>query len=202
MDSEEKLGILVAVVLLFGGGIWTWWTKRREKAQTNQQLYQQPMLQAGQTQDGQTARVNGVVVATQQLLTAPLSARPCVMFWTRIITMDNENKDYIQFVPFAINRGAEGIVQVDAQFARMDLPVVPTLNDRQKLEQFAQAMGLNIRDAATSQFYEIVLEPGMQVSIAGTVMTDGGAPQGYRGQGVQYRIAGNQQHPIVIGRYT
>jgi hypothetical protein len=199
MEPEEKLGIIIAVVVLFGGGIWRWWTTRRERKQANQQLYAQPELQAGAA-DGSMARVGGTVVATGQKLVAPLSRRECVMYWTRIITQDNENKDTIQFAPFALDRGPEGMVHVDAQFARMDLPTIPVPQDGPLLEQFAMSMGLNISQAARSQYYEIVVEPGQHITIAGTVMTDGGAPQGYRSQGVQYKIAGNQQHPIVIGR--
>ncbi len=62
-------------------------------------------------------------------------------------------------------------------------------------------MGLTVRDAGSAQFYEIVVEPGQHVTIAGTVMIDGGGgAQGYRGAGITYRIAGNQQQPIVIGQ--
>lgn len=199
MNAEEKIGIVIAVVVLFGGGIWQWWTSRRERKQANQQLYAQPELQAGAA-DGSMARVAGTVVVTGNKLVAPLSQRECVMFWTRIITQDNENKDIIQFVPFALDRGGEGMVHVDATFARMDLPITPVPQDGPLLERFALSMGLNISQAARSQYYEIIVEPGQHITIAGTVMTDGGGPQGYRAQGTQYKIAGNQQHPLVIGR--
>lgn len=194
MDNEEKLGILIAVIALFGGGIWTWLQKRRSKKVMNQVLYQQPMLTAN-TQDGSQARVVGTVVAMGQYLRAPLCGKTCVAYWTRIITIDGENKDQIQWAPFAINRGAEGTVQVDTTFATMDLPLQNIPNDGVKLEQFAIQMGLNISMAARSQYYEMIVEPDQYVSIAGTVMHDPGA---YRGQGA--RLVGNQQQPLVIGR--
>ncbi len=200
MNNEEKLGIVIAIVVLFGGAIWNWFKNRAAKKQVQGQLYGQPELTAGAA-DGSIARVGGAVVATTSLLTAPLSKRQCVMFWTRIITAMGENKDIIQFVPFAIDRGGEGTVHVDAQFAQMNLPTVPVPDDGALLEQFSKSMGLNMRDTQGARYYEIVVEPGQHITIAGTVMLDGGGgPQGYRGSGTQYRIAGNQQHPIVIGQ--
>ena len=200
MDNEEKLGILIAVIVLFGGAIWGWWKNRASKQQVSGALYNQPELTAGAA-DGSLARVGGTVVATTNLLMSPLAQRQCVMYWTRIITASGENKDRIQFVPFAIDRGAEGTVQIDATFAQMNLSPIAIPQNGAVLEAFAMAMGLTVRDAGTAQFYEIVIEPGQRVTVAGTVMIDGGGgAQGYRGSGTQYKIAGNQQHPIMIGQ--
>ncbi len=59
MDNEEKLGILIAVVVLFGGAVWTWWKNRATKQQVAGAL-QQPELTAGAA-DGSLARVGGTV---------------------------------------------------------------------------------------------------------------------------------------------
>lgn len=199
MSMEEKLGIIIAVIALFGGGVWNWLQRRKNKAGMQQVLYQQPMLTA-QAQDGSVARVVGTVHAKGQYLRAPLTGKTCVAYWTRIITIDGENKDKIEWAPFAIDRGPEGLVEIDTTFATMDLDLQTIPNDGVKLEQFAIAMGLNISMAARSQYYEMIIEPDQRVSIAGTVMHDAGGPQGYRGTGVATRLAGNQQHPLVIGR--
>jgi len=183
MDNEEKIGIVIAIIALFGGVIWNWITSRRAKSKgiAVAPIHQEPEYLPG-TPDGFVVRVYGQVVATHGMLTAPLSQRQCVMYWTRVITSQGENKDQIQCVPFSVNHN-QGVTQIDAKLSRMELSPLQLPNPNPMNDVHARALGVASADA---QFYEIIVEPGQQVTIVGTVNMS--------------RLTGTEQTPMVVGR--
>ena len=199
------LGVFVAVVG------YKYMKGRTAHQGVQQHLQAQPMLQAGAPLvDGSMVRVSGVV-RPMQTVVAPLSGRVCVAYRTLIthdvpsfrdMTQPNTAETF-EMTPFMIDRGAEGPVIIDGSYAQL---VVRSLHDSQlemvNKEKFVLARGLSMREAVLARFSETVIEAGMTVTVAGTLVSDGGMPggtAGYRDGGQTVRLTGTPQAPLVIG---
>ncbi len=201
---------VVPVLLLVGVGAfmaYRYFAPKRQRSQMNQFVQAAPILMPGAPiPDGAFVRIVGTV-RPMSTVTAPLSGRACVAYRTTITTevvvfgttTKHETSEVFDMAPFVIER-PEGPVVVDGSYAQLHLPPLPwnqlSSNNR---ERFVMSRGLNIREAARSEFTETVIEAGMQVCVAGCVVTDGGGPGAqYRAPTSQPRLIGNAQAPILI----
>lgn len=165
------------------------------------------------TPDGALARVTGTVcmIEGRALLAAPLTGRPCVAHRSRAAARGAlaraQNVQQLDLCPFTI----DGQVLVDSANTRLDLPPVRLRTSREqtyRYDLFLARMRLHRHNPVFGsygpEFEEVVVEPGMRVTVAGLVMYD--LPEDVRGElgfrdqpPPRARLAGSAQHPIVIG---
>ncbi|HEY4180380.1 MAG TPA: hypothetical protein VGM90_26235 [Kofleriaceae bacterium] len=160
--------------------------------------------------DGSMVRVIGTVRMLEQLV-APLSGRPCVAYRTvcklqgAVGTHEAQAAGDLvqeQTAMFALDRPGDSPVIIDGSHVRIDIPSLPfgAMSGAAR-EQFLTSRNVSIRYATYANWTEQVVEVGAQVSVAGTVMHDGGNPgEMYRDGGAQVRMVGNAQFPLTINR--
>ncbi len=118
-------------------------------------------------------------------------------------------RESFEMVPFEVVRDGDGErVAIEGRHALLDLPNLPLRRprapeQRERRTRFLLAHGL--KPKAGGFFEEVVVAPGMRVTVAGLMMKDptGAPPEGetdYRpGVPVTLRLAGDVAHPLVIG---
>lgn len=182
-----------------------------ERRRARTELREKPLLTTS-SPEGAWVRVTGVVrLVDDRSLIAPLSRKPCVVYRSRVTVGQAITRralrpvEELVMVPFAIDRGAEGMVAIEGEHALLDLPRVRLRTTEQVRREFAWTQGIPYRDVARAQFEETVVMPGQRVSVAGLVMKDPAAAPardelGFRdAPPPELRLAGNVEHPIVIG---
>ena len=213
------LGVLVLVIgsAAVGAG-----RKLLERRRAHSELLARPVLDTGAA-EGTVVRVTGVVRALDRTLEAPLSGARCVVVRSRVTAGGSRitrqalvPRESFAMVPFIIER-PEGNVSIEGEHALLDLPPVklPALRnltspERSRRELFLRSQGL--RTDRRALFAETIVEPGMTVSIAGLMMKDlaadaiepviapGAGERGFRdAPPTSLRLAGNADHPLVIG---
>ncbi len=176
--------------------------------------------------EGEIVRVTGVVRALDEKLVAPLSGTSCVVLRSRVSAGLGFTRkarwwrETFAMVPFVIER-AEGNVSIEGEHALLDLPPLDlprrfklTEDQRRRRDAFLRSHQLPARNWWGEYFYfETVLVPGTTVSVAGLVMKDVAGDEldpalapvvagerGFRdGPPTSLRLAGNAEHPLVIG---
>ena len=184
-----------------------------ERRRARRELRERPPLGVG-SPEGVVVRVTGTVQVLDATLTAPLSARTCVVVRTRVqaggklTSRAQRPKEEIAMTPFVIDRGAQGRVVIEGKHVLLDLPPLRMHRkdiDRGRRERFALAHGLSMREVSRALFEETIVEPGMRVSVADLMMKDPAAEPvsdelGFRdAPPTSQRLAGNVDHPLVIG---
>ena len=113
--------------------------------------------------------------------------------------------DAMLLVPFLLEVGGDHVL-VDGDHALFDVPATrQTAADRERQQQFIVLHGFRSLDGARAGFEEVLIEPGMQVSVVGVVMRDVAlAPPSEEGtfrEGAAptIRLMGNREHPLAIG---
>jgi hypothetical protein len=167
------------------------------------------------SREGNVLRVTGLVRVAEHTLTAPLSDRACVVVRSRVrsgggfVARAQRPYETLAMVPFVLDRGADGLVRIEGEHVLLD--IAPLKLRRQDIDvtrrqQFLARHGISHREAGRALFDETTIEAGMRVSVAGLMMKDLGDEaladeRGFRDDAVKItlRIAGNVEHPIVIG---
>lgn len=183
-----------------------------ERRRARKELTSRPVLGPA-TAEGEVVRVTGVVRGTGQLLIAPISARPCVIYRSRVMSAGGlvrrafMPQQSFAMTEFVLERDSDGkAIAIDGTHALLDVPPLKlgspkTSEEHERRDRFLALY--NIRSNAGGVFEEVVVEDGMRVTIAGLVMKDIGDVTdevGYReGGGETLRLAGNAEHPLVIG---
>ncbi len=189
----------------------SFWERRRAR----RALRRVAVLDASAT-EGTRVRVTGIVRALDRTVTAPLTGRSCVVFRSRVSTQRGRAGKLDQpmlcesfdIVPFEIELpGDAGRVVILGAAAVLDVaPMKIGWVTSERRQQLALHVGAPPRGTRRQSFEEVVVEPGMQVTVAGVLMKDAGdAPA--RGAELAYRdaapaamlLTGNFEHPLAIG---
>ena len=189
--------------------------RSRRRARIRRALGGTPRL-LSDGREGTAVRITGTVKALDKPLLAPLSRMPCVAYKTRAEQLRQalgspfprgQPLDYqtVAIQPFALVRRHERDVIVEGTYAELDLPAVPLALDRASEQAFFRAHNV-IATGGAGHFEETVVQDGMVVSIAGTLVSEVdpeavGDERGFRDeQARRNRLVGDGPHPLVIGR--
>ncbi len=192
--------------------------KLLERRSARRELARHPPL-GTQTPDGTVVRVTGVVRVRDTLIVAPLSGVECVAARARVTSGNWQTRralkprEWFAIVSFVLERAAEPPILVEGVHAKLDL--APERLERAKRgspelarrEQLMLQLGDRQALATRADFEEVVVRPGMRVSIAGLMMLAlpdappaSGNELGFRDQAPStLRLVGNATHPLVIG---
>jgi hypothetical protein len=215
----SDLGSL-AVGLVMAGSLAIGATRRLlERRRARSQLVSRPDLaDLADPEDGTVVRVTGTVRAVDSgdaepgpdLLRAPISGTPCVVYRARVTrsgTTSSKPRESLAMVPFVLERDTGERVTVEGAHALLDLPNTlaraKSSDDRDRRATFLLLHGFPA--SAPGAFDEVIVTVGMRVTVAGLVMKEpGGVPDGeagYRdGAKPALRLAGDLAHPLVIGQ--
>jgi hypothetical protein len=194
-------------LVVFGVAVYKAMRSATEHKRLRRELVNSPPLSLG-SPDGGVVRFTGVVRPIE-LLTAPLTGRPCVMYCSRV---DNvavlgpkawDVRIAASITPFVLEGDDGAKVRIDGQ-AIVELPETRA-NDADRKRQFLVANGVTAEQGGRPRFREILVEPGMRVSIVGQLSRDPSSEpstveRGFRAdQPPVVRLVGNPTHPLVIG---
>lgn len=163
--------------------------------------------------DGSVVTVTGKVVAKKQLIEGPLSGRDGVAFsaTARIYTPMRSgrigsravSKEITEalMVEFELETPDARVVVVDSELV-VEFPPEPIIPRKIEREQrFLFDHGHRDVSAANAGFDEVVIKPGMKVSVHGAVHVEiAPAEAGYRETGKRITISAPPGHPLTIGR--
>jgi hypothetical protein len=189
-----------------------------ERNRIRRELARRPPLGA-ETPDGTVVRVTGIVRHRDTLIVAPLSGVECVAARARVSAElwntrgARKPREWFAIVSFVLERAGEPSVVVEGEQARIALP--PQALPRpetgsaalHRREQLLLQLGIEVRRARGAAFEEVVVVPGMQVSVVGLMML-GQAVEPPRNDDERMfrdlppstlRLVGNATHPLVIG---
>ncbi|MEP6865865.1 MAG: hypothetical protein ABJE66_34920 [Deltaproteobacteria bacterium] len=185
-----------------------------ERRRARKELRSRPVLGA-ETDEGAVVRVTGIVRATDETIVAPISGRRCVVYRSRVTSAGGlvrrafKARESLVMVPFVLERDGDTMpVAIEGRHALLDLPNTKlppprTSDERERRVSFLALHGL--KASAGGIFEEVLIEPGMRVTIAGLMMKDivAAPPEGeagYREEApASLRLAGDVGHPLVIG---
>ncbi|HEY0251104.1 MAG TPA: hypothetical protein VGC41_06230 [Kofleriaceae bacterium] len=187
--------------------------KMLERRRARRVLRARPTL-GTETEEGTVVRVTGVVRARGEQLVAPISGKPCVVYRSRVMSAGGlvrrafMPQESFAMATFVLERDEDQRqIEIEGEHALLDLPNLKlptprTSADHERRDRFLVLH--NIRSNAGGVFEEVIVEDGMRVSIAGLMMKDIGEPDegevGYREGGQEtLRLAGNREHPVIIG---
>jgi hypothetical protein len=157
--------------------------------------------------DGAVVTLTGVVRAKGEMLTAPLSGRQAVAFSStaRIYAGEGyyrhvaDSVHQQQMVDFVLET-KEAVVEIESATAELEYAPEPLIPRKIQREQaFLRAAGHNVHPRSSS-FDEVVIAPGMKVSIHGVVRIEVAGAEGYRETGKRIVLASHPAHPLTIGR--
>jgi hypothetical protein len=166
--------------------------------------------------EGQIACATGIVRTAESTMTAPLSARQCVVARARIrirqqgfLGIGARPYETFAMVPFIVDVPRVGHVRVEGRYALLDLPA-RAMSKRNSTPGSRERMLADhiLSDTArsTPSFDESIVEPGMLVSVAGVLMKEAprapeAGEQGYRDSGPpSFVLQGTVDRPLAIGR--
>lgn len=198
MPIGSLVAVGLTVISAFGGRSWHRRVKRRR---VRRELAKPPAL-GTTTPEGAVVRVTGTVRAVDELLVAPLSGRPCVLYRSFCSVPGGPAIGDSRFMLDT----AEGPVLVDSQHALLDIDPQRRLRvTKERREQFRLRMGVAVRSRVTG-YEEYVVSPGDSVAVVGLMMLDPAseppvAESGFREDPPpERRLTGNAEHPIVVGK--
>ena len=157
--------------------------------------------------DGAVVTLTGVVRAKGEMLTAPLSGREAVAFSStaRIYAGEGYYRHLAdsfhqqQMVDFVLET-KDAIVEIESAAAELEYAPEPLIPRKIEREQaFLRAAGSNVH-ARSASFDEVVIAPGMKISIQGVVRIEIAGAESYRETGKRIVLAGHPAHPLTIGR--
>jgi len=157
--------------------------------------------------DGSVVTLTGVVRAKGDTMTAPLSGRQAVAFASsarlydgvgrhRRIIDEFQQQEAVDFVL----ETKDGLVEIEATRAELAYapePLIPRKLDRE--QAFLTKAGCNV-SARNGGFDEVVIEPGMKISVHGVVRIEVAGADSYRETGKRIVLSGHPAHPLTIGR--
>ncbi len=165
--------------------------------------------------DGEIVTLTGAVRARGDLLEAPLTGTPCVLYEAvgRLYSASgNGNQRTLdgtvfeqKLVPFELET-ADGVVLVDGEHAEVALPRTPCIPRRIDRERtFLLERGQSAEDIRYAGFDELRILPGDKIRVQGMVVVDidpGGVDErDYRADAPRrIRVVPHADHPLTIGR--
>lgn len=185
-----------------------------ERGRARHELARRPALTPNAS-EGDHVRVTGTVRPLERTLVAPLTGRTCVAYRSRasvhsvqprgVYRSPTSQPDAMLLVPFLLESGGEYVL-VDGDHALFDVPATRlTAADRERQQEFIVLHGFRAHDGIGAGFKEVLIEPGMQVSVVGVVMRDVAlAPPSEEhtfreGPAPTIRLMGSRDHPLAIG---
>jgi hypothetical protein len=165
--------------------------------------------------EGTVVRVTGTVGLLGDPLVAPLSGVECVMYRSRIYVGDGIFKRNLwrvqtfetqELTRFSIDTGRTGRheIIVEGSHAWLDVPAHKSDNNDAR-KRLMLRLGVHYSEMPKSRFEELVVRPGMRVSIAGVLMLDpavepSSEERGFRDEPrSRVRLAGTVKHPLIVG---
>jgi hypothetical protein len=186
-----------------------------ERRRVRRELVDLPPL-GTETPDGTSVRVTGTVRVREATIVAPLSGVECVAARARAISgvrvAGVGSREWFAIVSFVLERDGEPPVIVDGMHARLDLPLERLGRakrdspERARREQLLLQLGVHAFGWG-AKFEEVVVTPGMRVSVAGMMMLapSDAPPSPDRELGFRepppatIRIVGSATYPLIIG---
>lgn len=211
MPLRYALSALASVassaVVLIGGRL-------TERGRVRHEIAKRPALTPNAA-EGDHVRVTGTVRTFERALVAPLTGRTCVAYRSRASVRSAQPRgvyrspmsqpDAMLLVPFMLESGGDHVL-VDGDHALFDVPATRlTAADRARQQQFIVLHGFRSLDGFGAGFKEVLIEPGMQVSVVGVLMRDVAlAPPSEEGMfregpAPTIRLTGSREHPLAIG---
>ncbi len=204
----ESILFELGVVAASGGYIFVYWF-RSSRQWIRRKLSKLPRKPIGSLQEGELARVVGVVKQLDHTVVAPVSGAHCVYYhvvvdrrfggeWKRLI-------DQAHGIPFILEDDT-GHVYVDAhrsQLTTQHLRFYPAVYPDPIFDRFLIANGVSVMIKNDLRVHElrIDLEATFCVLGAGVADVDPKAahPENYRGnRATRLRLAGGKKYPLVI----
>jgi len=179
-------------------------------------------LDAGTTTtiaDREIVTLTGIVRALGELLEAPLSGKPCVLYaafgrvyettgptltrraQTNLVATVTE----VKLVPFELET-PDGLVRIEGESAEIEIPPGPLIPRKIERErQFLLAHGESGELVRGAGFEELALAPGAKIRVQGMAIVEldpaGGGERGYREHAPRrIRLVAHENHPLTIGR--
>jgi len=209
--NEVKLLIFAAFLLVAGAGAIgnaLWGPRARARKR----------LDAGKRTtiaDREIVTLTGVVRARGDLLEAPLTGTPCVLYEAvgRIYSaVAHRNSRDLEaevveqkLVPFELET-ADGVVLVDCESAEVELPRLPCIPRKIDRERtFLLERGQSAEEVRYAGFDELRIVPGDKIRVQGMAIVEqdpgDSAERGYREDAPRrIRLVPHAAHPLTIGR--
>jgi hypothetical protein len=165
--------------------------------------------------DREIVTLTGVVRARGELLEAPLTGAPCVLYEAvgRVYSAfaDRNHREVEaevveqKLVPFELET-ADGIVLVEAESAEVELPRIPCIPRKIDRERtFLLERGQSAEQIRYAGFDELRIVPGDRIRVQGMAIVEldpgDGAERGYRENAPRrIRLVPHAEHPLTIGR--
>ncbi len=165
--------------------------------------------------DREIVTLTGVVRAIGELLEAPLTGLPCVLFeavgrvYGETVGRNARNVEAEvteqKLIPFELVT-PEGVVRVEAEHAEVELPRIPCIPRKIDRERtFLLEHGQSAEMIRYAGFDELRIVPGDKIRVQGMAIVEldpgDGAERGYREDAPRrIRLVPHAEHPLTIGR--
>jgi hypothetical protein len=158
----------------------------------------------GAAEEGELVKLTGQVHCMGEMLTAPLSGRPCIAYvaaaqaWRcKGVRHPIANAREMRIAPLLLVFGdGEVILHGDCIVDLRATAVSPRLADREVA--FLERRKLESYLPSTT-FAEAILRDGDRVSVSGVLLTDRGGERGYRDAPSHMRLVSRPGTPLTIG---
>ena len=157
--------------------------------------------------DGAVVTLTGVVHAKGDTMTAPLSGRQAIAFSSTARVYEGAGRHrklveqyHQQETSDFVLETKDGRVEIEAggaEIAYAPEPLIPRQLERE--QAFLAKAGSDAR-ARDGGFDEVVIEPGMKISVHGVVRIEVAGGESYREAGKRIVLSGHPAHPLTIGR--
>lgn len=204
----ESILFELGLVAASGGYIFIYWF-RSSRQWIRRKLAKLPRTPIGSLQEGELARVVGVVKQLDHTVVAPVSGAHCVYYhvlvdrkfggeWKRLI-------DQAHGIPFILEDDS-GHVYVDAQRSRLTthhLRFYPAVYPDPIFDHFLVANGVSVMIKGSLRVHEMRIEVDATFCVLGAGVADvdpkAAHPENYRGnRATRLRLAGGKKYPLVI----
>jgi hypothetical protein len=165
--------------------------------------------------DREIVTLTGVVRARGELLEAPLTGTPCVLYeavgrvYSAVANRNSRDLEAEVFeqklVPFELET-ADAIVLVECETAEVELPRLPCIPRRIDRERtFLLERGQSAETIRYAGFDELRIIPGDKIRVQGMAIIEvdpgSGSERGYREDAARrIRLVPHADHPLTIGR--
>lgn len=159
--------------------------------------------------DGAVVTLTGKVIAKTKRVEAPLSGREGVAYaasariYTSVGRMPGQRSAEVvetMMVEFELQTNDDVVLVLgeEPQIALPGAPLIPRRLDRE--QRFLRIHGYAAVNAQAAGFDEVVIEPGMKISVHGVVRIEPVASADYRATATRIVVSGDPAHPLTIGR--
>lgn len=165
--------------------------------------------------DREIVTLTGIVRARGELIEAPLTGTPCVLYeavgriYSGIAHRNHRDLEAEvveqKLVPFELET-ADGVVLVECETAEVELPRLPCIPRRMDRERtFLLERGQSAEQLRYAGFDELRIIPGDRIRVQGMAIVEqdpgAGDERGYREDAPRrIRLVPHAEHPLTIGR--